>query len=291
MYHAWWPSAGDPFYQHNVPENDGRIYYYDIPWVPFELTDGVLEIDFPPTDALFQQAYDERKGVPTTVSLELEGAYVPDTGQVDVTVTASNGGFLMPADYRLHLVLTESGLYFDAPNGQDWHEYTMRDMIPDEGGTPIAFAGGFPQVDQVSTGFVCDPAYVPEHCQLVYFVQNHDTAEILQAGKTDLMDLVDMTAAPAAPPALALGRNFPNPFNPRTTLPVTLREAGAARLDVLDASGRLVRRLHDGALAAGDHAFVWDGTDAAGGAVGSGVYLYRLRTAEGARTRKMLLLK
>jgi len=92
-------------------------------------------------------------------------------------------------------------------------------------------------------------------------------------------------------PAYALAQNSPNPFNPSTRISFTLPQDGPVQLAVYDLSGRLVRTLLSGALPAGDHAAVWDGRDDAGTQAASGVYVYRLQTAEGLLTRKMMLVK
>lgn len=84
----------------------------------------------------------------------------------------------------------------------------------------------------------------------------------------------------------ALGRAYPNPFNPVATIPVTLSRDDRVRLSVYDLKGRLVTTLHDGSLAAGTHEFRFDGA-----ALGSGVYLCRLQTADGAFTQRMTLVK
>lgn len=100
------------------------------------------------------------------------------------------------------------------------------------------------------------------------------------------------TSQPAAPDRPAsLGRNFPNPFNPSTTLCFSLQRAGPAELDVFDVRGRLVRSLFRGHAPAGQSSVVWDGTDSRGRQAASGVYFYRLRAEGVTRTRKMLLLK
>ncbi len=100
-----------------------------------------------------------------------------------------------------------------------------------------------------------------------------------------------VTETAAAPAGLALHANRPNPFNPVTTLSFDLPVAGHATLKVYDSSGRLVRTLVDGTIAAGQHAAVWDGTDQAGRAVGSGIYLYELRAAGRTLTGRMTLVK
>ena len=88
-----------------------------------------------------------------------------------------------------------------------------------------------------------------------------------------------------------LAQNSPNPFNPTTTIAFTLANRGKVRLDVYDAAGRFVTTLADDVRDAGPHSLEWDGSDAGGSRVGSGVYFYRLVSAEGAQTRKMVLLK
>jgi hypothetical protein len=87
--------------------------------------------------------------------------------------------------------------------------------------------------------------------------------------------------------------NYPNPFNPKTTIDYVVPDAGGAvRLGVYDLSGRLVRMLVDGEQPAGRHVAVWDGCDDRGRELASGVYFYRLAIGGGYRTeRKMVLLK
>jgi M6 family metalloprotease-like protein len=94
------------------------------------------------------------------------------------------------------------------------------------------------------------------------------------------------------PEGFMLQANYPNPFNPTTTIEFT-RQGGPAhvRLVVFNLLGRQVRQLADGVFEAGVHRFTWDGRDQSGRPVGSGVYLYRLESAGLSESRKMLLLK
>jgi WD40 repeat protein len=103
---------------------------------------------------------------------------------------------------------------------------------------------------------------------------------------------------PAGPPPAAafLAQNTPNPFNPTTKIAYGIpANAGGAvvpvRLEVFDASGRVVRHLLSGAQTPGQHAVLWDGRDDGGQRVGSGIFFYRLQVAAETLTRKMLLLK
>lgn len=84
----------------------------------------------------------------------------------------------------------------------------------------------------------------------------------------------------------------PNPFNPSTTITFELPAAMPASLTVYDVSGGLVQRLISGeTLPQGRSEVVWRGRDEAGHVVPAGVYFYRLDTAAGSETRRMLLLK
>jgi hypothetical protein len=83
----------------------------------------------------------------------------------------------------------------------------------------------------------------------------------------------------------------PNPFGPATAVSFTLRESGPVDLSVYDVTGRLVTTLASGVLPAGPHRAAWNGTDAAGAEVGSGVYFVRLECAGSVATRKMVLMK
>jgi flagellar hook assembly protein FlgD len=90
---------------------------------------------------------------------------------------------------------------------------------------------------------------------------------------------------------LALHPNHPNPFNPRTTISYTLPRDMSVVLAIYDVEGRLVRTLHAGSARAGRNEIEWDGTDARGETVSSGIYLYRLQADKSTLTRKMVLLK
>ena len=86
-------------------------------------------------------------------------------------------------------------------------------------------------------------------------------------------------------------QNFPNPFNPTTTIRFELTRPGDARVDVFDAGGRLVRTLTEENLPAGIHEIVWNGRDDERRTVASGAYYYRIETDDDSATRKMILLK
>ncbi|MDP3115446.1 MAG: C25 family cysteine peptidase [Candidatus Cloacimonadaceae bacterium] len=88
-----------------------------------------------------------------------------------------------------------------------------------------------------------------------------------------------------------LEQNFPNPFNPSTTIRYSISEEGKTSIKIFNIKGQLIRVLADGIKAKGSHAVVWDGTDNNGRAVSSGIYLYRLESGKHRQTKRMLMLK
>ncbi len=90
---------------------------------------------------------------------------------------------------------------------------------------------------------------------------------------------------------LALEQNNPNPFNPVTMIGYTVPTKAKVTLQVYDVTGRLVTTLVDQARDAGRYSAEWNGRNAAGDPVGSGVYFYRLSVGNNSLTRKMVLLK
>jgi hypothetical protein len=95
----------------------------------------------------------------------------------------------------------------------------------------------------------------------------------------------------AVQPATLLMQNAPNPFAAATTIAFQLAGEQPVSVKIFDAAGRLVQTLADGIHAAGLHRLGWDGANAAGQRVPSGVYYCRLQTADGRHTKSMMLLR
>ena len=99
------------------------------------------------------------------------------------------------------------------------------------------------------------------------------------------------SATATMPTAFALGANYPNPFNPATTIPLSVpADAEDVELAIYNVLGQPVRQVWAGPLAAGEHRLGWDGRDGQGQAVAAGVYLYRLQVGKQTRLRKMVKL-
>ena len=93
------------------------------------------------------------------------------------------------------------------------------------------------------------------------------------------------------PKEFSLGNNYPNPFNPLTTIPFTISKPGLVVINIYDLNGRLVRRVVNKHLGTGHYSRIWDGKNSQGIPVSSGVYYYGLQTKTFNGYKKMILIK
>jgi hypothetical protein len=88
-----------------------------------------------------------------------------------------------------------------------------------------------------------------------------------------------------------LDQNYPNPFNPSTTIAYSITQQSAVRATVYDMNGELVQVLVDGERAPGRHTMIWNGINASGVSVGSGVYVCQLQIGSVRQTVRMVLVR
>ncbi len=114
-------------------------------------------------------------------------------------------------------------------------------------------------------------------------------ADIDYNGELTMHGPVSVTVSPM-PTEFVLEQNFPNPFNPSTTINFSLPEANEVTLAIYTTTGQLVRTLVRGQVSAGNHSVSWNALDDSGARVASGVYLYTLKTSSGVLQKKKLIL-
>jgi len=113
----------------------------------------------------------------------------------------------------------------------------------------------------------------------------------LLIGQPDFVNEKLQTSA-NIPQTFELAQNFPNPFNPTTTIRFGLPQEAKIILRVYNILGKeVVTLVNDESKSAGFHAVVWDGRNATGTRVGSGLYFYQLLTDETSLIRKMVMVK
>ena len=93
------------------------------------------------------------------------------------------------------------------------------------------------------------------------------------------------------PSDFVLLKNYPNPFNPSTTIEFSIPESGFVELVIYDITGQRIRELLAGIMSPGIHSVFWDGCDDKGTAVSSGVYISNIRMGEKIESHRMMLVK
>ncbi len=91
--------------------------------------------------------------------------------------------------------------------------------------------------------------------------------------------------------ATKLNGNYPNPFNPVTTIAYSIKDAGNVTLEVYNLRGQLVKSLVNEVIETGDHIVTWKGRDNSNKSVASGVYFYKMKAQNYSSIKKMILMK
>ncbi len=114
---------------------------------------------------------------------------------------------------------------------------------------------------------------------------------LLQQVEKGLVDAPTAAADGTIPTEFALHANYPNPFNANTTIKYSLPNDGKVTILVYNILGQRVITLVDGEKPAGEHTVIWDGKNASGNSVASGVYFYRIQFGNQTQIKRMTLLK
>lgn len=284
-YHTWWPSENDPFYRFNIPEMRARINYYETNYDSRLMIDGI--IDGGSNQFAWDSLFNERMSVPSPMDLQITGVYDYESrnGNLVLYVTATDEITL--DDLRFHCVVTESDIYWEAPNGLTIHNQTMRDMVPNVGGESFEIENG--ETITFERTFSLNEILAEDNCEIVIFAQSNETKEILQAAKITIPDLNQTGLSdeiPEIPARFSLSPAYPNPFNASTTIRYRISEESFVDISIYDVLGRKVETLIDANQQAGFHQVIWNAAERP-----SGTYFYKLRAGNYSETRKVSLLK
>ncbi len=159
----------------------------------------------------------------------------------------------------------------------------------DDGSYECQIDDGFFYLDSVNPPIVIEVGdFFPEIIGCVdysydYYGINPRTPEDM--GYTETTD-------PVIPVQHVSMTNYPNPFNPETTIAFELKESDNVELVIYGINGQKIKTLTKDKRPSGRHIIMWDGTSDQGDKVTSGVYLYKLTTSSGySSSKKMILLK
>jgi hypothetical protein len=274
---------------YNPGEIRDRIGFYSVEGTPRLFVDGVIDCGNAPE--LWQPHVEDRIPISSPIQMSIAGYFDPDSlsGQITVTVYAEDDPGAL--NLRLRIALTESGIYYQAPNGSTLHNYIFRDMIPSTEGEEL-------EISQGETKYSTFPFFVPaplnaDSCTLVAYVQSDQTREIMQAARIRISDLNSTTGVETEaeiPGKFDLAQNYPNPFNSNTEIGFFV-ETGRVEVAIYDITGSLVKTLFRGDLTSGPYSLEWDGRDNSNLEVCSGIYFYGIKNRDKLLVKKMTFLK
>ncbi len=220
----------------------------------------------------------------TSLTQELD-IWTQILGPGGLTLTKGPVPQTMTSGQTLTLVVTQN-----VPGGAPKGDYSV-----------AASVGSFPVVDQEDVFFFTKAAPLASGARSVddwrAVWRNFETDAVWRAGQTnahpedEVRVALTGASARALPGAFALSQNYPNPFNPTTSIAYEVPTPGRATVAVYNVLGQQIRTLAQGPHEAGSYRVTWDGRDASGTPVASGVYLYRMTAGAFVQTRAMMLLK
>ena len=198
---------------------------------------------------------------------DTDGQYVMGTpGDGEYYFEGFNPDYVVEARVSLDSIATANGFTDDV-------------FVPQEG-MRITFEPTFHDNDGTAEGWEGNVVMSPTNAD-----NAHQTPSVWSYTFLGTTDAVSVDT-PQTPAVYSLGNNFPNPFNPMTTINYSLGTAGEARLVIYNVLGQEVRTLVNGVQNAGKHQISFDASELA-----SGIYLYRLETPQFTATKKMILMK
>ncbi len=144
--------------------------------------------------------------------------------------------------------------------------------------------------DPVGVAVIDIQAALPEDDEALLTVTAYNGIPV-QGSVTVTRDPTDVAVPRGVREELALAGNYPNPFNPTTTVGFSIPAPSRVKMDVYSVTGAHIRTLADRTFDAGTHQVMWDGTGAAGEVLPAGVYLCRMTVGDRVMTHKMVMAK
>ena len=124
--------------------------------------------------------------------------------------------------------------------------------------------------------------------EAAFYINDFQSEETLSLNKS----LIEINIEESnIPEGYNLENNYPNPFNPTTTINYTIPKGGNVRLEIYNSLGEIVNILQDSYQDAGNHSITWTGKDSNGNSLSSGIYFYRLISNDFVQVKKMTFLK
>ena len=168
-----------------------REIYYAFPWFPTTYYDSNhIGFDDWATFSVHLSNYEVRINTPSSFSVDLINGVIDDSGSETIlegTVKIEKLAEYNGSNIVLHIVLTESNIP-EVWQGLTELDYVERLMFPNGNGTPLDFSSN--DIQSIDFNFLMEASWLIENSEIVYFIQDNDTKEILQADKIDVEQII-----------------------------------------------------------------------------------------------------
>ena len=210
--------------------------------------------------------------------------------QVIINGASDMKGYYVDVDYSKEFLSVDSIIKGDFIDAESFSFQRLRDgkigLVNAVYGREYTFSGNGVLADVYFTA-TRDGAFTSDMIAL-------NTAHVVNSwyqGENINIDIPAALDTKDAPVVFELNQNFPNPFNPTTSISFSIPKSGHVELKIYDILGRRVKTLISGAYDVGNYSIVWDATDMNGNLVSNGIYFYAIRAADYSSTKKMLFMK
>jgi Peptidase family C25/Peptidase family C25, C terminal ig-like domain/Propeptide_C25/FlgD Ig-like domain len=267
-----------PFWDdlHPLIENEGggEVYY--------QAFDGLLIVMF---DDVIHFSSDNEGTYSFEVILRADGTikmqYNTLEGDIDsCTIGTQNSDFSIGLPVVYNDTYLEEGLAIEIKKIDDWLE-----ISPLSG--EIVYNGSRDLELIFDTGNLAIGEY---HCNMIICTNAPGQEEVIVPITLSIVE-AEIIEDNAINPTSCLTGNYPNPFNPTTTIEYQIAEKAHVYLDIYNIKGQHITTLVSEIQESGNHSVIWQGRDDQGDQSASGIYFYRLRTDKTSSTRKMILMK
>lgn len=181
-YHVWWPGANDPFYQHNISEQQWRTNYYGCNSVPWTTIDG-NKYNTNPSMGSIINVINAQLDVPSPFTINLDHSMSGTNETVSVTMdiecTADVSG-----NMKAFIVVIETEVDFSSPpgsNGETHFAHVFKKFLPDNNGTDLPSSWTIGDTESITEEWDLQNFYDFTNLAVVAFVQNTSTKEVYQA--------------------------------------------------------------------------------------------------------------
>ena len=257
------------------PYYDGFDWYYVAPWLWFD-GDKHGSSHYSSWETKIVQ----RMNQPAPVAITMWGNYSPSQGTGTIYTKFRNDS-TQAITGRVFFVITEDSIYYEAPNGDNWHNHVARDYIPGPQNGQVIYLTAGDSVT-VNKSFTIQPSWNEERCDIVTWIQNNvmqidSTKEVWQGGIIKITELTGIEEEPIQEIPLFAVTSVPNPCVSEAKFFFSLPNGVEYSITFFDISGSHIKRLH-GVSSGNRESVYWDLKDDGGFLVSAGVYLYRFES-------------